>query len=100
MFAMPGFVTNLDAPLGHKIRYDNALGCGEIDDRERCGIFDRVVKRPSALIKWCPVFRKTLSETNEIRSAIWGNGQSEPEGTRAKETNLINVGKTQRDQPS
>ena len=70
VFSMPWFVANLTSSLGHKVQYDNTLGCGQVDDRKRCGIFDRVVKRPSALIEWCPVFRKTLTKTNEIWDAM------------------------------
>jgi len=100
MFAMPWSVANLAASLGHKIRCDNALSCGEVDDGERCGIFDCIVKRPPALIEWCPVFRKTLPETNEIRDAFRDWDDQNRKETRTKGTNLINVGKTQRDQPS
>lgn len=70
MFAMPWFVADLAASLSHKVRYDNALSCGKVDDGEGCGIFDRVVERPSTLVKRYPVFRKALSKTNEIRDTV------------------------------
>jgi hypothetical protein len=67
---MPWFVANLTASLGHKARDDNTLSCGEVDYGERCSVFESVVQRQPVLVKWCPVFRKALSETNEIRDAV------------------------------
>jgi hypothetical protein len=73
MFAMPWFIADLIASLGHEVRHNNTLSCGEVDNGEGCGVFDCVVEGPSAFVKWCPIFRKALSKTNEIRDAVRRN---------------------------
>ena len=66
---MPWFAANLGAFFDHKVGYDDALSCREVDDGKGCRVFDRVVERPPAVIKRCPILRKALSEPNEIGKA-------------------------------
>lgn len=73
MFPMPRFGANLAAFFSHKFRHNDPLGRREVDDGEGCRVFDGIIERPPALVEWCPVFDKALSEPNEIRDAIQRN---------------------------